>query len=82
MQVDKVIREIVKRSSQSMRGVSKALGKTESWCKIVSRAGRLPALSTVADIADACGMDLIVRCRETGEELRIDPSHLSISSDE
>lgn len=74
MQVDRVIREIVKRSSQSMRGVSRMLGKGQSWCKVVSLPGRSPALSTVVDIADVCGYDLVVRCRETGEELLIDPS--------
>lgn len=86
MQVDKVIREIVKRSSQTMRGVSLMLGKGQSWCKVVSLQGRSPALSTVVDIADVCGYDLIARCRETGEELIIDPStqgseYGSLSSD-
>lgn len=74
MQVDKVIREIVKRSSQTMRGVSRMLGKGQSWCKVVSLPGRSPALSTVVDIADACGFDLVARCRDTGDELLIDPS--------
>lgn len=82
MQVDKVIREIVKRSPQSMRSVSKALNKGQSWCKVVSLPGRSPALITVAAIADVCGFDLVARCRETGEELRIDPSHEPLSSDE
>ena len=54
--------------------VSRACGRAHSWAGITSTDGRDPATSTLADIADACGCDLVVMDRESGEIVaRIDP---------
>lgn len=67
MQVDRLIRWIVEASPQSMQSVSRELGHEASWCRSVARAGRSPALATIADVADVLGYDVAIVDRESGK---------------
>ena len=74
MQADSVIRALVERSGMSYRAMSAALGKSPNWAGVTAQRGRVPKLDTVAAVADACGYDVDIIERETGEELgRIEP---------
>lgn len=66
MQVDKVIKAIVDRSSMSGRAISAALGKSQTYVRTAALAGRSPTLATVADVADVVGVDVVLVDRETG----------------
>ena len=54
-----------------MQSVSRELGHEASWCKSVARAGRSPALATVADIADVLGLDVAIVDRESGDVVAV-----------
>lgn len=66
MQVNNVVRFIIERSGKSFRKVSEELGHSASWSGVVAMPSRSPALATVADIADACGVDVVLIDRATG----------------
>jgi hypothetical protein len=66
VQVDRVITALVERSAMSGRAISAALGKSSAYVKTAARAGRSPALATVADVADVVGVDVVLVDRETG----------------
>lgn len=50
----------------SGRAISAALGKSQTYVRTAARAGRSPALATVADVADVVGVDVVLIDRETG----------------
>lgn len=76
MRHDEVIGALIKRSGVGSSSISKALGKSESWARVTSMKGRKPALATVADVADVCGVDVKLVDRETGEIVGVvDPPH-------
>ncbi len=82
MQVDSVIREIIKKRGASMRGVSASLEKSQAWARNVAAPGRSPALATVADIADVLGYDVAIIDRETGEQVgTIEPPRRKAEAD-
>lgn len=74
MQVDSVIRGIVAASGRTLVDVSIDLGRSSAWASNVGRAGRSPALATVAEIADALGYEVAIIDRASGEVVaRVDP---------
>lgn len=67
MQINRCIRELVDSTpGASMRGVSVALGKADTYVRNVSQPSRSPALATVADVADVLGYDLVLVRRSDG----------------
>lgn len=67
MQVNRCIRELVDATpGASMRGVSVALGKADTYVRNVAAPTRSPALATVADVADVLGYDLVLVRRSDG----------------
>lgn len=74
MQVDRTIHAIVEHSPMTGEEVSAALGKSRGYVSVAAGRGRSPSLATVANVADACGVDVVLRDRATGEELgTVDP---------
>lgn len=67
MRIDSILRYIIKRTGKSMRAISIDMGKADTWAKNSSRAGRVPQLDTVAELADLAGLDVALVDRETGE---------------
>lgn len=72
MKVDEVIDAIVKGSGSNHHAAAAALGRSREYVRnAASRPS--PSLATIADIADVCGCDVIVRDRRTGSESVITP---------
>ena len=46
--------------------MSRELGKSREWARMTARAGRVPSIGTVADVAAVAGCDVCVIDRETG----------------
>lgn len=66
MQVDCIIKTLIERSGLGCNGMSRELGKSREWARLTARAGRVPRLDTVADVADAANCDVCIIDRETG----------------
>lgn len=69
MQLDSIVRALVEHSGMSARAVSLTLGKADTWARNTMANSRDPRLSTVANVADLAGVDVVLRDRKTGEEL-------------
>lgn len=67
MQVNKVLQWLFAKSDKSGRALSVELGHASTWASVVSRPTRSPALATVCEVADACGYDVALVDRATGE---------------
>ncbi|WP_102337698.1 helix-turn-helix domain-containing protein [Collinsella provencensis] len=81
MQVNNVVRFIIERSGKSFRKVSEELGRSANWAGVVAMPRRSPALATVADIADACGVDVVLVDRATGAAIAtIDPPRCALET--
>ena len=52
-------------------GVGPMLGKSRSYISVVGARGRSPELATVADVADVCGVDVVLVDRATGERVGV-----------
>ena len=73
MRVDAVGKAVADHSGVSLYEVSRRLGRSEAWAGMVSKRPGVQA-ATLARIAEACGCDLVVVDRETGERVAtIDP---------
>lgn len=64
MQVNAVLKAIADHGGLSGRGLSKALGKVDTWAR--NSFGRDTKLGTLADVADVAGCDVCIIDRETG----------------
>lgn len=74
MQGSGAIRTLLTRAGLTPWTVSKRMGRAGQYLDATMRAGRTPRADTLAEIADACGADLVLVDRETGETIgRIDP---------
>ena len=71
MQVDKVVKAIVDYSPMTGEQTSAALGRARSYISIVGARGRTPSIATVADVADVCGVDVVLVDRATGERVGV-----------
>lgn len=69
MRVDRVVLELVEHSTMTGEQVSAELGRSRAYVSVAGGKGRAPRLDTVADVADVCGVDVVLRDRATGEEL-------------
>lgn len=61
------MRYIIKRTGKSMRAISIDMGRADTWAKNSSRAGRVPRLDTVAELAHLAGLNVALVDRKTGE---------------
>lgn len=71
MKVNEVAASLIGLSGMSANAVSAALGRSREWARQAARPDRTPRLDTVADIADACGCDIVIVRRETGERVGV-----------
>ena len=73
MRADKVLREIIDKENLSATEVSLRVGKTRKYMSTLFSHHRIPQADTMAGICDAIGYDLLVRSRDDGYEILIDP---------
>ena len=69
MQVNKVVSLLINHSGMNTNHVSTVLGKSREWARQAARLDRVPRLDTVANVADVCGVDVVLVDRETGAAL-------------
>lgn len=73
MEPKDVLPELVGGSGKSMMSLSLALGRSRNYITQLIQQGSISQVDTVADVADVCGYDLVLRRRSDGEEMLIDP---------
>lgn len=73
MNAKEVFRHVVDNSGLSRAGLARSMGRTTSYFTNVLSRGSVPKLDTFAEIADVSGYDLLVRHRQSGEEILVDP---------
>lgn len=73
MQANEILRSLFGRGKASTVKTSLKLGKERSYVGRNISRGSTPQTDTYARIVDAIGYDLLLRNRETGEEIIIDP---------
>lgn len=73
MDANKVFNTIIGRTRLKKIDISHSLGMNNNYINNIITKRAIPRADTFAKIIDVCGWDLLVRNRETGEEMRIDP---------
>jgi len=75
MDANKVLKYLVSSSGMSRAAISRKMGKNDNYISVRLQTGRrnLPRIDTMSTVADACGYDLLLRNREDGTEIIIDP---------
>lgn len=68
-----VLSALVKNSGKSMRTISMAIGRSPNFLASTTQKRSTPHCETVANVADVCGYDLLLRKRSDGSEIIIDP---------
>lgn len=69
MQVNTCIKELAAGVGVSLSELSRRLGRSRVYVSNVGAPTRSPALATVADVADAAGVDVVLVERSTGRTL-------------
>lgn len=76
MDLCEVLKGIVEASGRSHRDLASSLGRSGAYVSVTvtnACSGRDIVVSKLVSIADACGFDVEVVSRRTGERMRIDP---------
>ena len=68
MQVNEVIRFLVDNAGTNCNAAAAALGRSREYVRNAA-ARPSPSLATVADVADVCGVDVVLVDRATGAAL-------------
>lgn len=71
MQLDSVVKALVQHSGMSARAVSLALGKADTWARNTMANTHDPRMSTVLNVADLAGVDVVLIDRATGERVGV-----------
>lgn len=70
MQVNQLIGQLIKHSGLSANAISAALGKSREYARNVSKAAA-PRVDTLADVADAAGVDVALIDRASGDLIAV-----------
>lgn len=74
---------LIDHAGLSRWGASLAMGRKGPYIDALIRRGSVPRLDVAAEIANACGCDLVAVDRQTGERVAvIDPARRDQPSDE
>lgn len=72
MDVKDALEKAIEHSGMTRYAVAKALGKSNSYIYNLMGKDTYPTYVTIANIADVCEHDVILRSRKTGEEITLD----------
>lgn len=72
MKTEQLIRHMCERSGQSLRAVSLKMGKSPTYLSALITQGSTPTVTTLAEIARACGY--VLEANGRGEVLAIEAS--------
>jgi len=73
MQADKVLKTILEKEGITTIQASRKMGRSDGYLSATIAKKASPRVDIMADICDALDYDLLVRSREDGFELYIDP---------
>ena len=73
MDVRKALRTVISNGGMPKATLSVSMGKAYTFINTTISRGSIPKTDTFAQIADACGYDLLLRQRSTNDEIIIDP---------
>lgn len=73
MDATEIIRACLDDSPKSARQVCREMGRTETFLSSQIATKRIPTIKLMAEIANTTGHDLLLRNRETGNEIIVDP---------
>jgi hypothetical protein len=73
MQAKDVLKSLFGRGKHSTYDASERMGKSPTFVGSIVSKGRMPKLDTMAAVMDAIDYDLLVRSRQDGTEIIIDP---------
>jgi len=73
MQASEVLRSLFGRGKHPAYQASERMGRNKRYINSVMAHGYVPKLDTMASIMDAIDYDLLVRSRQDGTEIIIDP---------
>lgn len=73
MEAKDIIRAVVLDSGKKITSVSLDMGRARLFLSSYVSRDRLPSIELMAEIADVTGHDLLLRNRESGREIIIDP---------
>lgn len=72
MDVRNALTHAIESSGMTRYAVAKKLGKSTNYIYNLFNKDTSPSFVTIANIADVCGHDVILKSRETGEEIPLD----------
>lgn len=73
MRADKVLLAIIAKEGLTDSEVSSRIGKSPRYLDSIRYRHAMPKTDTMATVCDAIGYDLLVRSRDDGYEIEIDP---------
>jgi hypothetical protein len=73
MQAGKILESLFGRGKISPVDASLKMGRKSNFISSYKHHGNIPGVDVMAEIADAIGYDLLMRSRETHEEILIEP---------
>ena len=73
MQAYEILRDVIKRKKLSGRTISREMGKSDNYLAVILARRNSPLTSTMADLLNIMGCDLIVRDRDSGHEYIVTP---------
>lgn len=73
MELPKVLPAIVARSGKSMQSISTHMGRSRTYVANVINRNKDYHVSTLSEIADVCGYDLMLCKRDGTDSITIDP---------
>lgn len=73
MQATDILRALFGRGKQSAYKTSENMGRNKRYISVLMARNIVPRLDTMASIMDAIDYDLLVRSRQDGTEIIIDP---------
>lgn len=69
MDYAKLVKKLMARGGFSYHGLSRALGKADSYaasyCNALNKRGGVPKIDTLAAIADLCGCEIVLIDKDT-----------------
>lgn len=74
MDTKKALDEMLQSDGRSRIQISNAMGRNPNFLSATISRGSAPRADTLALIGQTCGWDLLLRKRDSGEEIVIDPS--------
>lgn len=73
MKAKRIFNKVVNTSGLTKAELARRMGRNDNYIRGYVTRGSIPKVDTFAEIADVSGYDLLVRHRQSGEEIIIDP---------